>query len=555
MQQVASHIIQKQVFLLNAAGSSTTGLEWDLKASRLLKKVIMPVVESCFEALPLEGRHFIIDKLEIDLGILLPGNLEEETRRRLDHRLSEALLEHYNSAVGTKSADTPNTPGSAPALTRGDSPAAPAPDREATQAPIVASTAQALYMALLHFLQSGTLPWWFTATSGSLADAFTAGYLREMTTGEKSTLRQVLQQQAAARIRMVNLFAPGQISELLEALRLDGHNALAQWTPLAQAFRQFEELLPLFHQQFWTSWIIAGGHNTPRLDLPELLVKTTAHNRALFREAGRALLAACRQEQASPVFTAYAAALAEYLEEPQQVDAPTPAAAPNETATGGPPVPAAGGGDLASAGNHTAAGKQEMQAAANGGRTAHSTKQDLPPQRSKEDAGEAAYWQVPDAGMVLLHPFLAELFTSNGLWEPGGWCTSHAPWQAMQLLGWLLNGEESQPEYALTLSKLLTGLEVSTALQAAPPLPASAFATCHELLEAVIGHWKALRNTGPGGLQEGFLQRPGKLTEVSNGYMLQVEQKAQDVLLAHLPWGFATVKLPWMSTLLHVSWH
>jgi hypothetical protein len=37
--------------------------------------------------------------------------------------------------------------------------------------------------------------------------------------------------------------------------------------------------------------------------------------------------------------------------------------------------------------------------------------------------------------------------------------------------------------------------------------------------------------------------------------MLQVEQKAVDVLLNTLPWGIGVIKLPWMKEILHTEWN
>jgi len=44
------------------------------------------------------------------------------------------------------------------------------------------------------------------------------------------------------------------------------------------------------------------------------------------------------------------------------------------------------------------------------------------------------------------------------------------------------------------------------------------------------------------------------LTEVDNGWLLQVEQKPVDVLVNHLPWGIGTIRLPWMQEILYTEW-
>jgi hypothetical protein len=50
------------------------------------------------------------------------------------------------------------------------------------------------------------------------------------------------------------------------------------------------------------------------------------------------------------------------------------------------------------------------------------------------------------------------------------------------------------------------------------------------------------------------MQRNGKLSVVDDGWLMQVEQKAIDVLLNHLPWGIGIIKLPWMNEILYVEW-
>jgi hypothetical protein len=588
MQTPSSHIIQRQVFLLNAATGSATGLEWDIKANRMLKKVIMPVVESCFETLPLDGRHLIIDKLEIDLGVLLSGDFEEEARRRLQHHLSEELCACYNSAVCTKTGSSSEV--AEHIAQNGITP----------QPPVLANAAQALYMALLHFLQSGSLPWWYTTSSSPLTDECTDQWINAISTGERDTLRQVLQQETAARTRMVHLFTPQRLSRLLDALQLNGHTALQQWEPLAQALQPFKGLLPVFHQQFWSSWISIAENSAHVPDLPQLLTKTVRGDQPLFRQFVIALLDTCKQQHHSSAFDTYTLALTACLERTQaetgtiaaigtstnnsdrdSINNTTSKNDLNNTSnsatvnnTGTPAAADASGHTKAEqtstdiAANNSGPGNTNHPATANNTSTPANTDnrqtvreimQRLTPAANSSSRinvkGDEPYWQVADAGIILLHPFLEELFTNTGLWKDQAWCTDDAPGQAIQLLSRLLNGEEGLPEYELTLSKILTGQEMDTALEATPPLPDSAFAMCDELLEAVISHWKALRSTGPAGLQEAFLLRPGKLIPVSNGYKLQVAQKAQDVLLTHLPWGFATVRLPWMKGLLYVDWN
>jgi hypothetical protein len=55
-------------------------------------------------------------------------------------------------------------------------------------------------------------------------------------------------------------------------------------------------------------------------------------------------------------------------------------------------------------------------------------------------------------------------------------------------------------------------------------------------------------------MREGFFVRQGFVEEKDDFWELEVEKKTIDILLKSLPWGFGTVKLPWMSKRMIVNW-
>jgi hypothetical protein len=157
-----------------------------------------------------------------------------------------------------------------------------------------------------------------------------------------------------------------------------------------------------------------------------------------------------------------------------------------------------------------------------------------------------------NAGLVLLHPFLPRLFEACGLNQPPD--PLPLP-RAAALLHWLATGREEVYEFELGLAKLLLGLRPETPLAVGEGLLGAREREEGEaLLAAAIGHWKALGNTSIDGLRVSFLQRRGALREEEMGWRLQLEPESFDVLLRHLPWGFATVKLPWMTRPLYTDW-
>lgn len=168
---------------------------------------------------------------------------------------------------------------------------------------------------------------------------------------------------------------------------------------------------------------------------------------------------------------------------------------------------------------------------------------------------EAAGLFVNQSGLVILHPFLQLYFEDVGLVEGEAFRDEMAQQMAIYLLHYLATGQTDAPEYELVLPKLLCGWSLNEPVARRLVLPDTALAEGENLLQAVINYWHVLKSTSPDGLREGFLQREGKLTRLYEGdWRLQVEQKAIDILLGSLPWGFNVVKLPWMENLLMVEW-
>jgi hypothetical protein len=159
---------------------------------------------------------------------------------------------------------------------------------------------------------------------------------------------------------------------------------------------------------------------------------------------------------------------------------------------------------------------------------------------------------VGNAGLVLLHPFLPQLFTAldiargNELIQPG---------RALCLLHFLATGQHLAPEYELVLPKVLCNIPLASSVESNVKLTDSETAEAVNLLEAVIRFWGILRNTSPDGLRGTFLLRPGKVSLREDGdWLLQVEPSSVDILLDQLPWGISMIQLPWMKVMLWVEW-
>jgi len=161
---------------------------------------------------------------------------------------------------------------------------------------------------------------------------------------------------------------------------------------------------------------------------------------------------------------------------------------------------------------------------------------------------------ISNAGIVLLHPFLPALFGNLKLVEENTWIDKAAQQKAVLAMQFLVTGKDETEEFDLVLNKILCGINNEEVVPTTIIPDEETKTECDVLLMGVIKHWDVLKSTSIAGLREGFLQRHGKLSRVDDGWLLQVEQNAIDVLLNHLPWGIGIIKLPWMNEMIHVDW-
>ncbi|GAB2835117.1 contractile injection system tape measure protein [Ferruginibacter profundus] len=163
---------------------------------------------------------------------------------------------------------------------------------------------------------------------------------------------------------------------------------------------------------------------------------------------------------------------------------------------------------------------------------------------------------INNAGIVILHPFLQNIFRATGLMQEQQFKDETGRQKAVHLLQYLTNKEQQAPEYLMPLNKILCGITEAEHIDRFIQLDKTEMNEADELLEAVITHWTSLKNTSSTALQETFFQRRGKLTfhEADGYWKLQVERKAVDILLDKIPWGISYIQLPWMPYALITEW-
>jgi hypothetical protein len=161
---------------------------------------------------------------------------------------------------------------------------------------------------------------------------------------------------------------------------------------------------------------------------------------------------------------------------------------------------------------------------------------------------------IRNAGLVLIWPFLPQLFERVGLVKGISFVSESAAYRAVHLLQYMVDRKEQTPEYNLVLNKILCEISKAKPVEKEVVLTDEEKNSANQLIGAVIKHWNVLGETSPEGLQETFLQRGGQLFFFGNKSELRVERKAYDKLLSKLPWSISPIKLPWMKKPLYVEW-
>lgn len=490
------HRIQRQVIDLTIGpGLQAPAMQEAL--ARSFRDRAAPELEAVFDRAAGPGELLRLDRLEIDLGRIGGTDWEPQFRRRLVAELTRTLAQFR--------------------------PAAQAPEGAARGEQAAAGALQ----QFLFFLAHGRLPWWGAGPGRSWNEAL-AGRIDGA--GWSALHRSVLTD-LRARVRFVHAVD----DNLLQA-------ALSHWCGLPDAARVLALLTPpglggggrsSWRRGFWVlllDWALAGGMHAGRG--PQLMRDLLALRRSRGALDDEDSFPALR-DRSDPAGAAPAG--------PER-DLPHPwrgwlqaRRAAEQGRREVPAAPAEGGGAevLTLARPASGSAGESRKATAPGAQD------------------EAIY--LEGAGAILLHPFLEALLRQSGLLESRDFRDDAARNRAVQLLGLLTFGRAEVPEYELLLPKLLCACPFEEPIEAVE-LDDADRERCDALLRAVLGHWTALRSTSPQWLRAQFLLREGKLENVDGGVRLTVERRAQDVLLARLPWGIGVVGLPWLRQRIFVQW-
>ena len=162
---------------------------------------------------------------------------------------------------------------------------------------------------------------------------------------------------------------------------------------------------------------------------------------------------------------------------------------------------------------------------------------------------------ISNAGLVIFHPFLAQLFSELKLLTIENlFKNEECEFKAIMLLHYLCTGSVITHEPAMAFNKIICGLKPEDVIPDKILLTEIETTECDKLLDIIIDYWTALKGTSRDALRETFLMRQGKLSFNGENYLLRVEKNATDILIEKLPWGIGMMKLSWLDYLIYTEW-
>ncbi|SHF74110.1 contractile injection system tape measure protein [Flavobacterium defluvii] len=159
---------------------------------------------------------------------------------------------------------------------------------------------------------------------------------------------------------------------------------------------------------------------------------------------------------------------------------------------------------------------------------------------------------VQNAGLIILHPFLKEVLKSCRVMSDENILLDKE--LAAHIMHYAATKRENDYEHSMLFEKFLCGIPMQESIQREIKIEDWQKEQVEEMLESVVHHWSALKNTSTAVLRSEFLQREGKLDWSESNPKLTIERKTQDLLLEKIPWNISIVKIPWIQKLIYTQW-
>jgi hypothetical protein len=507
-----------------------------------------------------------VDRLELDLGRLALGSLQEELPARIAAKLAAAMREHTATArpsAGNKRS-APSTDG---VRTR--------PDADA-----------AALLLINHFVRTGALPWWCDSRGRDLLDRAVEAALLRSPASLIHSLRGLIADATAINRLVAHLsdpslhliaaaLAPATVTLVRELATLLQTASIGDLTPRQRRLVIWRGLLHAacasapsdFVETALAAIAVAAG-----MPLPSVLAacevataeRPPSEITARIAEIGRVQSALPRpdapaesvhrigaSDRALAALYDELAWMAERLPEPGRQAwagaferlAQTPAGTSLDDAVTALLRPFLDDGLI------TSADAQRLRARL----PRRAPPSPRPPEQSVDAEDSHA---VAAAGVCLLWPFLSRFFARLGLLndEETGFAGLAAQQRAVLLLHHLATGERDAAEFSLMLPKVLCGMPPFDPCEIVEPVTDAEDAEAGQLLDAAIAHAASFGTLSHAGLRETFLMRKGLLATRDGAWLLRLERRSADVLLERIPWTLQWLRLPWMQAAMRVEW-
>ena len=491
------HFIRQQFLNINLNGSETDGFALQRHLPDLFYSKILPAIGEALDQCSPEGKHLVIDRLEIDAGTI--------ELARLDSDLATIVTGELKKIIG-------KLPDGSGLMY----------DNQIDELVASQNVEEKLWDVFLYFLKKGSLPWSFQLPPGKslevvLSEQLTddgnshgslipAAKILESLHSTGAAKRLILQFSNEFVLRLIRIVAPGIISVYHELVKLtDESDHLRDRSDLQSnlpaSFVFSPEVRVLVNRLILEKTIILSAFNPAikKVEIVNQVLDELKPQTGLVKYITRIFNDILSENQLliNKLNLKKFGESAEVTRKMQSVSVPSIAS-----------------------------------------------------ESVNQEIREGVF--IDNAGLVLLHPFLQRFFEQLGIASEDKLLQ---PERALCLLHYLVTGLTEAPEYELVLPKFLCGIPLSMPVPLLFDISESEKNEAFAMQEAVISHWEALGNTSVDGLRGSFLVRPGKLSQKEDGdWLLQVESRTYDILLDQLPWGISMIRLPWMKTMLWVEW-
>ena len=529
------HIIRKQVIEL-IMSRQLDAFHIQQQMSRLNENSILPALDKLFTELSNEGQTISLNKLEIDLGIIHPTELEKSN---LGQPFIEILIEKVREKIKQAYVD---------------------------QAIVEVMETEHRARQWFFFLEKGYLPW----NGIQMDDAFLQDVLESLAVDYPmiSRLRVLLNEKPAIATRIVFQHKPLFIVRLLGILTSKKQDEipellleisnLEEW--MRSKGHSVQEFLPgrnnwLEHN--YVQVLLIASREAPGINSHTLVKKAMEAELEMFlrkKKIPQKVLETLKRTRAlvEEIMTEIVrdGKNIETADEKKDMRSRKKPASQDEKIKHGSKPGKPNDDDSRS----RVTEKQGIEDIDPAHKTRKEEGTDLQTRQKEKETIDPEGMYVELAGLVLLHPFLAQFFRRMELLKGMDFMHDAARLKSVYLLFFLATGKTEAPEELLVMPKVLCGVPLKEPMERKFEIKAAEAEECVDLLRAVISQWSILQETSVEGLRESFLQRNGKVLYKDDSIYVQVEARAFDMLLDHLPWNLSMIKLPWKEELIRVEW-